>query len=365
LNKVSCLLIRIHQIIVQFIEIPEQPPNKKPRINLEGPHTKELVSLKKFLEKVISNVQQTTYSDVRLMRKKFFDLPKDRFNKQDRENYENIKVLLMKLTKVHPELCNKDHFIKSRVSQNQESTFDRTNLTNESNVSRNIFKETSMKEAGKSTFDRSNAGGGPSESVEVFKAPLVSSKPKGRGKLPKHAGDKKSSGDPPASKVPDDSQTFKHQQTSSSYSVFDHTNNSSGMNISENLFKLPHLSAFKPPTVNRHAPQPPKRNENTPKSIPRKSNPDGGASRKQIPSTVDQSVSETPVASSVAVEEEVERKSVRHYMKCALELRAELHGIPPPTEKAPTSVLEMRIQRLRLEEGEGKTFKAPCAAKHF
>jgi hypothetical protein len=99
--------------------------------------------MKNNLTKVISNVDQTTYSDIRDIRKSFKSLSKENLTNQDREDVEQIRTLLDNLAKSHPELCSKEKFVESenlkKASQSKESTFDRTNLTNDPNVSKSFF----------------------------------------------------------------------------------------------------------------------------------------------------------------------------------------------------------------------------------
>jgi hypothetical protein len=93
---------------------------------------------------VVSNVEQTTYLKLRNLRKKYTNLPKDNFTASDRADSEEIKHLLAKLGETHPELCFKEKFMQSKSFKNEtlskESTFDRPNMTNDPEMSRNFFK---------------------------------------------------------------------------------------------------------------------------------------------------------------------------------------------------------------------------------
>lgn len=86
------------------------------------------------LLKIINNAKQTTYSEVREIRKNFNLMLKMRnvFSMADKREADKIKDLLKKLKETHPEVCSKDEFIKSSDSQlqsnsskYQETTFDR------------------------------------------------------------------------------------------------------------------------------------------------------------------------------------------------------------------------------------------------
>lgn len=113
-------------------------------------HAKELDSIKKFLWKVISNVEQSTYQGVRIVRKKFLRLPRATFTAKDREKAEVIKKILLKLHKTHPELSSKENYIQFRsfknTSQSKETTFDRPkNSIDNSNASKSFFRSSFLR----------------------------------------------------------------------------------------------------------------------------------------------------------------------------------------------------------------------------
>lgn len=96
--------------------LPELPKEKRTRISTEYFYP-DLAIIKNFPSKIITNVAQTSYADVRNMRKKVSCVNKERFTAKDREDYKKIKKLLQKVYETHPELCSKEIFIKTELAK--------------------------------------------------------------------------------------------------------------------------------------------------------------------------------------------------------------------------------------------------------
>jgi hypothetical protein len=111
--------------------------NRKVRsTQLSSPYSDELKQIKTRLLHVSNNIAQIGYVDLRELRKRFYRLAlqKEKFTKLDYEESTEIKRLLEKLKKTHPEICSKQQFIESSNSQRHsqpsssqtiETTFDR------------------------------------------------------------------------------------------------------------------------------------------------------------------------------------------------------------------------------------------------
>lgn len=115
---------------------------------VKSQYTERLVDIKLNLQKVLNNVRQTTYSELREFRKNFKMLSKMRalFSKTDLLEADEIKMVLEKLKQTHPEICSKEEF-KSSISQQlirmdsklQESSFDRPSDKTSDNHSMNML----------------------------------------------------------------------------------------------------------------------------------------------------------------------------------------------------------------------------------
>lgn len=110
-------------------------------------YTKKLEEIKLSLLKIAKNAKQTTYSELREIRKTFNVLSTMQitFSKTEIAEADEIKKLLRNLKETHPEICSKDEFVKSvdyqvRMSNSQyaETTFDRPNNSND-NMSINVL----------------------------------------------------------------------------------------------------------------------------------------------------------------------------------------------------------------------------------
>lgn len=138
--------------LILFISGLEKP---RTRNHFHSKYTEDLVKIRVTLMKTANNAKQTSYQEMREIRKKYLNFcqSKSKFSQLDHKESEEIRKILAILKLSHPELCSKNEFMKSEdfksSSHNafQETTFDRT--SDKKNVSKNVFSSFAIPETPK------------------------------------------------------------------------------------------------------------------------------------------------------------------------------------------------------------------------